>query len=86
MVWSCRSPSRERTTPRRHRTVHQRLAGDVGCLPLAAVTGRADLLDAVQPDGLGGTCSGSPIACAAALASMDYLTEHDLPARAPVVS
>ncbi len=39
-----------------------------------------------NPVGSGGTCSGSPIACGAALASMDYLTEHDLPARAPVVS
>src|SRR6185437_6301974 len=36
-------------------------------LPLAGVTGRAELMDAVHPGGLGGTYGGNPIACAAAL-------------------
>ena len=37
-----------------------------GGLPLAAVTGRAELVDAVAPGGLGGTFGGNPVACAAA--------------------
>ena len=44
-----------------------------GGLPLAAVTGRAELMDAVQPGGLGGTFGGNPVACAAALAVLDEL-------------
>ncbi|WP_280506282.1 4-aminobutyrate--2-oxoglutarate transaminase, partial [Nocardia farcinica] len=51
-------------------------------LPLGAVTGRAGLLDAVHPGGLGGTYGGNPIACAAALATIAVMREHDLPARA----
>ena len=39
-----------------------------GGLPLAAVTGRAELMDSVPPGGLGGTFGGNPVACAAALA------------------
>jgi 4-aminobutyrate aminotransferase-like enzyme len=42
-----------------------------GGLPLAAVTGRAELMDAPGPGGLGGTFGGNPIACAAALAILD---------------
>ena len=41
--------------------------GIAGGLPLAAVTGRAEMMDAVHPGGLGGTYGGNPVACAAAL-------------------
>ncbi|MFC4602114.1 4-aminobutyrate--2-oxoglutarate transaminase [Rhodococcus kronopolitis] len=51
-------------------------------LPLSAITGRAELLDAVHPGGLGGTYGGNPVACAAALATVDFIRDHDLPARA----
>ncbi|MEU4396994.1 4-aminobutyrate--2-oxoglutarate transaminase [Micromonospora orduensis] len=50
--------------------------GIAGGLPLAAVTGRAELMDAVHVGGLGGTYGGNPIACAAALATIE--TMHDL--------
>ena len=52
-----------------------------GGLPLAAVTGRADVLDAAQPGGLGGTYGGNPLACAAALAVLDAMDKEDVPAR-----
>jgi 4-aminobutyrate aminotransferase len=45
-----------------------------GGLPLAAVTGRSELMDAVHVGGLGGTFGGNPVACAAALAVLDELT------------
>ncbi|MFZ0342791.1 MAG: aspartate aminotransferase family protein [Gaiellaceae bacterium] len=45
-----------------------------GGLPLAAVTGRAELMDSVHVGGLGGTFGGNPVACAAALAVVDELT------------
>ena len=45
--------------------------GIAGGLPLAAVTGRAELMDAVHAGGLGGTYGGNPLACAAALAAID---------------
>jgi 4-aminobutyrate aminotransferase/(S)-3-amino-2-methylpropionate transaminase len=44
-----------------------------GGLPLAGVTGRAELMDAVPPGGLGGTFGGNPVACAAAAAILDAL-------------
>jgi 4-aminobutyrate aminotransferase/(S)-3-amino-2-methylpropionate transaminase len=44
-----------------------------GGLPLAAVTGRSELMDAVHPGGLGGTFGGNPLACAAAAAVLDEL-------------
>jgi 4-aminobutyrate aminotransferase len=44
-----------------------------GGLPLAAVTGRAEVMDAVPPGGLGGTFGGNPVSCAAALAILDAL-------------
>jgi 4-aminobutyrate aminotransferase len=44
-----------------------------GGLPLAAVTGRAEIVDAVAPGGLGGTFGGNPVACAAAIAVLDAL-------------
>ncbi|MCX2750102.1 4-aminobutyrate--2-oxoglutarate transaminase [Arthrobacter sp. MI7-26] len=56
--------------------------GIAGGLPLSAITGRADLLDAVHPGGLGGTYGGNPVACAAALAAIGTMEQHDLNARA----
>jgi 4-aminobutyrate aminotransferase len=44
-----------------------------GGLPLAAVTGRAEIVDAVPPGGLGGTFGGNPLSCAAAIAILDAL-------------
>jgi 4-aminobutyrate aminotransferase len=44
-----------------------------GGLPLAAVTGRSELMDAVPPGGLGGTFGGNPLSCAAAVAVLDEL-------------
>jgi 4-aminobutyrate aminotransferase/(S)-3-amino-2-methylpropionate transaminase len=56
--------------------------GIAGGLPLSAVTGRAELMDAVHSGGLGGTYGGNPLACAAALGAMEAMTRDDLPARA----
>ncbi|HWN33158.1 MAG TPA: 4-aminobutyrate--2-oxoglutarate transaminase [Pseudonocardia sp.] len=53
-----------------------------GGLPLAAVTGRADLMDAVHTGGLGGTYGGNPIACAAALGAIETMRTEDLTTRA----
>jgi 4-aminobutyrate aminotransferase / (S)-3-amino-2-methylpropionate transaminase / 5-aminovalerate transaminase len=53
-----------------------------GGLPLAAVTGRADVLDSAQVGGLGGTYGGNPLTCAAALAVIEAMEAEDLPARA----
>jgi 4-aminobutyrate aminotransferase/(S)-3-amino-2-methylpropionate transaminase len=53
-----------------------------GGLPLAAVTGRAEILDAPQVGGLGGTYGGNPLACAAALAVLDTMEAERIPARA----
>ena len=44
-----------------------------GGLPLAGVTGRAEIMDAVPPGGLGGTFGGNPVSCAAAIAVLDEL-------------
>ena len=52
--------------------------GIAGGLPLAAVTGRAELMDAVHTGGLGGTYGGNPIACAAALGAIRTIEELDL--------
>lgn len=52
--------------------------GLAGGMPLAGVTGRAELMDAVHPGGLGGTYGGNPVACAAALASIETMAEFDL--------
>ena len=51
-------------------------------LPLAAVTGRAEIMDASHAGGLGGTYGGNPIACAAALAAIDVFENDDLISRA----
>src|SRR3546814_17678809 len=63
-------------------TVAKSLAGG---FPLSGVVGRAELMDKVEPGGLGGTYGGSPIACAAAPAVMDVIEEEQLPARADAV-
>ena len=52
--------------------------GIAGGLPLAAVTGRAEIMDAVHAGGLGGTYGGNPVACAAALASIETMRADDL--------
>lgn len=49
-----------------------------GGFPLAGVTGRAEVMDAVGPGGLGGTYAGSPIACAAALAVLKTFEQENL--------
>src|SRR5207244_10540173 len=46
-----------------------------GGLPLAGVTGRSEVMDAVPPGGLGGTFGGNPVSCAAAIAILDALEE-----------
>ena len=56
--------------------------GIAGGLPLAAVTGRADIMDAVHVGGLGGTYGGNPVACAAALATIETMRSLDLAAAA----
>jgi 4-aminobutyrate aminotransferase/(S)-3-amino-2-methylpropionate transaminase len=53
-----------------------------GGLPLAAVTGRADVMEAAQVGGLGGTYGGNPLACAAALAVLDAMERERIPERA----
>ncbi|NYG35045.1 4-aminobutyrate--2-oxoglutarate transaminase [Sphaerotilus montanus] len=52
-----------------------------GGFPLSAVIGRAEVMDAAAPGGLGGTYAGSPLACAAALAVMDIFENEGLMAR-----
>lgn len=53
-----------------------------GGMPLSAVTGRADVMDAVAPGGLGGTYAGNPVACAAALGAIETIENDGLVARA----
>lgn len=53
-----------------------------GGLPLAAVTGRAEIMDAPDVGGLGGTFGGNPVSCAAALAAIETLERENLSARA----
>jgi len=53
-----------------------------GGLPLAAVTGRAEIMDAPGPGGLGGTFAGNPVSCEAALAVLDLFEKEDLNSRA----
>ncbi|MDT4956554.1 MAG: 4-aminobutyrate aminotransferase / (S)-3-amino-2-methylpropionate transaminase / 5-aminovalerate [Pseudonocardiales bacterium] len=52
--------------------------GIAGGLPLAAVTGRAEMMDSVHVGGLGGTYGGNPVACAAALAAIETMRADDL--------
>jgi 4-aminobutyrate aminotransferase/(S)-3-amino-2-methylpropionate transaminase len=56
--------------------------GVAGGFPLAAVVGKAEIMDAPLPGGLGGTYAGSPIGCAAALAVIDVIREDGLVQRA----
>ena len=56
--------------------------GIAGGLPLAAVTGRSDIMDSVHVGGLGGTYGGNPVACAAALGAIETMSKEDLPAMA----
>ncbi len=56
--------------------------GIAGGLPLAGVTGRAEIMDSVHVSGLGGTYGGNPIACAAALGAIETMEEENLVARA----
>ena len=56
--------------------------GIAGGFPLAGVVGKADIMDAPAPGGLGGTYAGSPVACAAALAVLDVIEEEGLIKRA----
>jgi 4-aminobutyrate aminotransferase/(S)-3-amino-2-methylpropionate transaminase len=60
-------------------TVAKSLAGG---FPLSGVIGKAAIMDAAEPGGLGGTYAGPPIACAAALAVLDVIAEEDLMRRA----
>ncbi|HZC69834.1 MAG TPA: 4-aminobutyrate--2-oxoglutarate transaminase [Jatrophihabitans sp.] len=52
--------------------------GMAGGLPLAGVTGRAEIMDAIHASGLGGTYGGNPVACAAALAAIETMRAEDL--------
>src|SRR3954447_914881 len=52
--------------------------GIAGGLPLSAVTGRAEVMDAVHGGGLGGTYGGNPVACAAALGAIETMQSDDL--------
>jgi len=63
-------------------TVAKSLAGG---FPLSGLIGRADVMDAVEPGGLGGTYGGSPIACAAANAVLDIIEDEGLLARADAI-
>lgn len=56
--------------------------GIAGGFPLAAVTGRAEIMDAVQPGGIGGTFGGNPVSTAAALAVFDIVERDNLIAEA----
>jgi 4-aminobutyrate aminotransferase/(S)-3-amino-2-methylpropionate transaminase len=56
-----------------------------GGFPLAGVIGKADIMDSVDPGGLGSTYGGSPIGCAAGLAVLDVIEEEDLCSRARAI-
>lgn len=56
--------------------------GIAGGLPLSAVTGRAEIMDAAHSGGLGGTYGGNPVACAGALGAIETMRELDLNAKA----
>jgi 4-aminobutyrate aminotransferase / (S)-3-amino-2-methylpropionate transaminase / 5-aminovalerate transaminase len=63
-------------------TVAKSLAGG---FPLAGVVGKAEIMDAPAPGGLGGTYAGSPISCAAALAVLDVIEKENLCLRANAI-
>jgi len=58
------------------------VAKSLAAAPLAAVVGRAEIMDAPEPGGLGGTFAGNPVACAAALAILEIMDEGFLRGRA----
>lgn len=72
---------------------HYDIAADLICLakslaggfPLSGVVGRATIMDAVNPGGIGGTYAGNPLACVAALAVLDIFEEEDLLARSNAI-
>jgi 4-aminobutyrate aminotransferase/(S)-3-amino-2-methylpropionate transaminase len=49
-------------------------------MPIAAITGRAEIMDCAHPGGIGGTYGGSPVACAAAIAALDILRDENFQA------
>ncbi len=59
--------------------------GLAGGLPLSAIVGRADVMDASNPGGLGGTYAGNPIACAASHAVLDVISDEKLCDRANAI-
>jgi 4-aminobutyrate aminotransferase len=59
--------------------------GLAGGMPLSAIVGRADIMDASNPGGLGGTYAGNPVACASAHAVLDVIAEEKLCDRANVI-
>jgi 4-aminobutyrate aminotransferase/(S)-3-amino-2-methylpropionate transaminase len=59
--------------------------GLAGGLPLAAVTGRADIMDVVHAGGIGGTFSGNPVSCAAALGVFEAIESEQLLTRAQAI-
>ena len=59
--------------------------GLAGGLPLSAITGRADIMDAANPGGLGGTYAGNPVACAAAHTVLDIIDDEKLCERANAI-
>ncbi|MFM2371462.1 MAG: hypothetical protein RIS85_1184, partial [Pseudomonadota bacterium] len=63
-------------------TVAKAMAGG---FPISGVIGRADVMDAPDPGGLGGTYGGSPLGCAAGLAVLDVIAEEGLCARAVAI-
>ncbi|CAM4114055.1 4-aminobutyrate--2-oxoglutarate transaminase [Psychrobacter arenosus] len=56
-----------------------------GGFPISAVIGRAEIMDAPQPGGLGGTYAGNPLACVAALAVMEVIEEENLLERSQIL-
>ena len=59
--------------------------GIAGGMPLAAVTGRAEIMDSVHAGGLGGTYGGNPVACAAALGAIRWMEDEDASGRARAI-
>jgi 4-aminobutyrate aminotransferase / (S)-3-amino-2-methylpropionate transaminase / 5-aminovalerate transaminase len=59
--------------------------GIAGGLPLSAITGRAEIMDASHPGGLGGTFGGNPVSCAAAIAVFDEIDSKGLLGRATII-
>ena len=53
-----------------------------GGLPIGGVTGRADIMDAIHPGGLGSTFGGNPVSCAAALGALSEIESRGLVGRA----